>query len=120
MKRPTETEDADKMSIRIPVVRVPLIKPDGEPASFCLVFYGIDLTEFLITPGGGFRIREALERRGLAGYMASPFFITQIRYTAATPRPKPPAPIEPPPPPKDPPLLDRWIRPAGFRRKVFP
>lgn len=63
----------------IPIVVCPLIDANGRQAPFSLSFYGIPLSEFLVSPGGGTRIMEALERRGLVGYVSSPFAVYERR-----------------------------------------
>jgi len=63
-----------------PVVEVGILDPDCQPANFSLVFYGVPFEDFLVTPGGGSRIRNALERRGLHGYTSSPFLVNQLFY----------------------------------------
>lgn len=63
----------------IPIVVCPLIDQYGNPAPFSLTFYGIPLSEFMVSPGGGDRIRLALERRKLGGYMASLFTVYERR-----------------------------------------
>jgi hypothetical protein len=62
----------------IDVVEVGIFTPDGQPAPFVLTFFGVDYSEFMQSPGGGGKIREALERRGLHGYMSSPFHIRRV------------------------------------------
>ena len=65
------------MPAKFPIVDVYLLDADAEPATFHLTFYGIPLSEFMIVPGGGERVRAALERRGLIGYSSSPFHIQE-------------------------------------------
>lgn len=69
----------------IPIVDVGLLDPDGNPAPFHLTFYGVDYREFMITPGGGERIRQALERRGLHGYVSAPWLVAERRWRLASP-----------------------------------
>jgi len=103
---------------QVPVVEVGILTPDAQLARFTLTFYGVDYSEFLVSPGGGTRIREALERRGLFGYGASPFFIRRVYYLAATPRRRPPPPVEPPiEPPLPLPTPDRVAIGAVGRRR---
>src|SRR3982750_4061785 len=66
--------------IAIPVVECTIIGPDGERAPFVLTFYGVSYDEFMVVPGGGNLVYEALHRRGLHGYVASPFFIRRRSY----------------------------------------
>jgi len=63
----------------IPIVEARLIDGNGQYAPFNLTFYGIPLSEFRISPGGGSRIRAALERRGITGYVSSPFAVFERR-----------------------------------------
>jgi hypothetical protein len=65
----------------VPVVKVKLIDANGNEASFTLSFYGVPFDDFMATPGGGHKIREVLERRGLADrYVSSPFHCFAQRY----------------------------------------
>jgi len=66
--------------MNIPVVEVNIIDPHGNKAPFVLTFFGIDYQEFLIIPGGGNRVYEALARRGFHGYGSSPFFVRKRSY----------------------------------------
>ena len=72
----------------LPIVDVYLLDADANPAPFHLTFYGIPYSEFMIVPGGGERIRVALERRGLVGYSSSPFHVHARPFTLQSkPRP---------------------------------
>jgi hypothetical protein len=62
----------------IPIVEARLVNADGDTAPFRLTFYGLPLDVFL-TGDGGHRIRAALERRGITGYVSSPFMVFERR-----------------------------------------
>jgi hypothetical protein len=59
----------------VTTIDVFLLDENAQPAKFHLTFYGIPMSEFMRVPGGGERIRLALERRGLNGYTSSPFHV---------------------------------------------
>jgi hypothetical protein len=63
------------MPNKLPIVDVYLLDAEANQAPFHLTFYGVPLSAFMMVPGGGDRIRAALERRGLTGYTSSPFHI---------------------------------------------
>jgi hypothetical protein len=66
---------------RIPVVEFDVLAPDAAPTNFKLVVYGLPISEFTTVPGGGAIPRAALERRGLHGYMCSPFMMREVKFT---------------------------------------
>src|SRR5262245_22733869 len=57
----------------VPVVEFRVWDDGGNLAPFTLSIYGVPIREFLVTPGGGGKAHEALERRGFIGYQCSPF-----------------------------------------------
>lgn len=64
----------------VPVVEFDVLTPDAERANFKLVVYGLPYSEFTVTPGGGSIPRAALERRGLHGYVCSPFMMREVKF----------------------------------------